>query len=46
LRWARTAGLGQPLLEAIVHGLCEVIERDAEAQWRFARGQRRVDLDT
>ena len=29
-----------------MHGLCEVIERDAEARWRLARGQRRVDLDT
>jgi YcaO-like protein with predicted kinase domain len=37
---------GNHLLEAIVHGLCEVIERDAEAQWRLQRGQRRVDLDT
>jgi ribosomal protein S12 methylthiotransferase accessory factor len=37
---------GNHLLEAIVHGLCEVIERDAEARWRQARGQRRVDLAT
>ena len=37
---------GNHLLEAIVHGLCEVIERDAEAHWRLQRGQRRVDLDT
>jgi ribosomal protein S12 methylthiotransferase accessory factor len=37
---------GNHLLEAIVHGLCEVIERDAEARWRLARGQRRVDLET
>jgi ribosomal protein S12 methylthiotransferase accessory factor len=36
---------GNHLLEAIVHGLCEVIERDAEARWRAARGQRRVALD-
>ena len=35
---------GNHLLEAIVHGLCEVIERDAEARWRLARGQRRLDL--
>jgi ribosomal protein S12 methylthiotransferase accessory factor len=32
--------------EAIVHAVCEVIERDAEARWRAARGDRRVDLET
>jgi YcaO-like protein with predicted kinase domain len=37
---------GNHLLEAIVHALCEVIERDAEARWRAARGQRRLDLAT
>ncbi|MCA9675320.1 MAG: YcaO-like family protein, partial [Myxococcales bacterium] len=37
---------GNHLLEAIVHGLCEVIERDAEAGWRAARGDVRVDLAT
>ena len=37
---------GNHLLEAISHGLCEVIERDAEARWREARGQRRVALET
>ncbi len=37
---------GNHALEAIVHGLCEVIERDAEARWRETRGQRRVDLST
>jgi ribosomal protein S12 methylthiotransferase accessory factor len=37
---------GNHLLEAIAHGLCEVIERDAEARWRRARGRRRVDLAT
>lgn len=37
---------GNHLLEAISHGLCEVIERDAEARWRLERGQRRLDLDT
>jgi ribosomal protein S12 methylthiotransferase accessory factor len=37
---------GNHLLEAIVHGLCEVIERDAEARWRLERGQRRLDLET
>jgi ribosomal protein S12 methylthiotransferase accessory factor len=35
---------GNHLLEAIVHGLCEVIERDAEARWRASRGRRRIDL--
>ncbi|MEZ4359679.1 MAG: YcaO-like family protein [Kofleriaceae bacterium] len=37
---------GNCLVEAIVHGLCEVIERDAEARWRRARGQRRLVLDS
>jgi ribosomal protein S12 methylthiotransferase accessory factor len=37
---------GNHVLEAIVHGLCEVLERDAEARWRRARGQTRVDLAT
>lgn len=37
---------GNHILEAIVHGLCEVIERDAEALWRLQRGQRCVDLAT
>jgi YcaO-like protein with predicted kinase domain len=37
---------GNHVLEAVVHGLCEVIERDAEARWRHTRGQRRVDLAT
>jgi ribosomal protein S12 methylthiotransferase accessory factor len=37
---------GNHLLEAIAHGLCEVIERDAEARWRRARGRRHVDLAT
>jgi ribosomal protein S12 methylthiotransferase accessory factor len=37
---------GNHVLEAIAHGLCEVIERDAEARWRRARGRRRVELAT
>lgn len=37
---------GNHLLEAISHGLCEVIERDAEARWRERRGQKRVELAT
>ncbi len=35
---------GNHLLEALAHGLCEVIERDAEARWRAARGRARVTL--
>jgi YcaO-like protein with predicted kinase domain len=35
---------GNHVLEAIVHGLTEVIERDAEASWRAEKGDRRVDL--
>jgi YcaO-like protein with predicted kinase domain len=37
---------GNHVLEAIVHALCEVIERDAEARWRAARGPKRVELAT
>ena len=37
---------GNHLNEAMVHGLCEVIERDAEASWRVAGDERRVVLDT
>ena len=37
---------GNVLVEAIVHGLCEVIERDAEAAWRRTGGDRRIVLDT
>lgn len=37
---------GNVLVEAIVHGLCEVIERDAEAAWRRAGEDRRLVLDT
>jgi ribosomal protein S12 methylthiotransferase accessory factor len=37
---------GNVLVEAIVHGLCEVIERDAEAAWRRSGGDRRIVLDT
>jgi ribosomal protein S12 methylthiotransferase accessory factor len=32
--------------EAVLHGLCEVIERDAEASWRTGDDSRRVDLAT
>jgi ribosomal protein S12 methylthiotransferase accessory factor len=37
---------GNTVVEAIVHGLCEVIERDAEAGWRLGGHDRRVVLDT
>ncbi|MBV8759635.1 MAG: YcaO-like family protein, partial [Deltaproteobacteria bacterium] len=37
---------GNALVEAIVHGLCEVLERDAEAAWRRAGSDRRIVLDT
>jgi YcaO-like protein with predicted kinase domain len=37
---------GNHILEAIVQGLCEVIERDAEARWRAEKGERRIDLAT
>ena len=37
---------GNCLVEAILHGLCEVIERDAEARWRRAGSQRRLMLDS
>jgi YcaO-like protein with predicted kinase domain len=37
---------GNVLVEAIVHGLAEVIERDAEAAWRRAGGDRRIVLDS
>lgn len=37
---------GNVLAEAILHGLCEVLERDAEAAWRRTGGDRRLVLDT
>lgn len=37
---------GNVLAEAIVHGLCEVLERDAEARWRRSGSDRRIVLDT
>jgi YcaO-like protein with predicted kinase domain len=49
---ASTNGLasGNHLLEAIAHGLCEVIERDAVALWSLAKGEqkkeRQLDLAT
>jgi YcaO-like protein with predicted kinase domain len=35
---------GNHLLEAIVHGFCEIIERDAEALWRLDNELRQLDL--
>lgn len=37
---------GNVRVEAIVHGLCEVLERDAEAAWRRAGADRRLVLDS
>lgn len=37
---------GNTLAEAVMHGLCEVIERDAEATWRATGADRRVVLET
>jgi len=37
---------GNHMLEAIVHGLCEIIERDAEALWRIDSTLRQLDLAT
>ncbi|HEX3762695.1 MAG TPA: YcaO-like family protein [Kofleriaceae bacterium] len=37
---------GNARVEAVAHGLCEVIERDAEAAWRRAGGDRRLVLDS
>jgi YcaO-like protein with predicted kinase domain len=37
---------GNQLVEAIAHGLCEVLERDAEAAWRRAGSDRRLVLDS
>jgi ribosomal protein S12 methylthiotransferase accessory factor len=35
---------GNHMLEAVVHGFCEVIERDAEALWRLDTELRQLDL--
>jgi YcaO-like protein with predicted kinase domain len=37
---------GNVLVEAVVHGLCEVLERDAEAAWRRSGSDRRLVLDS
>jgi YcaO-like protein with predicted kinase domain len=36
---------GNNLLEAVLHGLAELIERDAEVLWRVQPGIRLIDLD-
>jgi ribosomal protein S12 methylthiotransferase accessory factor len=49
---ASTNGLasGNHILEAVSHGLCEIIERDANTLWnrldRIARDQTQISLDT
>jgi YcaO-like protein with predicted kinase domain len=49
---ATSSGLasGNHVLEAISHGICELVERDANALWHVSRasslGQTRVDLST
>ncbi len=49
---ASTNGLasGNHILEAVSHGICEIIERDANTLWnrldKAARDQTRLDLDT
>jgi YcaO-like protein with predicted kinase domain len=37
---------GNHLLEAVLHGLAELIERDATALWRLAPGMSLIDLET
>lgn len=37
---------GNHLLEAIVHGLCEIVERDAEYLWRLTDSIRQIDNDS
>jgi YcaO-like protein with predicted kinase domain len=37
---------GNHLLEAMTHGFCEVIERDAEVYWTQTRGKIRIDMAT
>ncbi|HUS32654.1 MAG TPA: YcaO-like family protein, partial [Kofleriaceae bacterium] len=39
-------GAGNSLGEATLQGVCEVLERDAEAAWRRSGGDRRLILDT
>jgi ribosomal protein S12 methylthiotransferase accessory factor len=37
---------GNHILEAVVHGLCEAIERDAMTLWEISDSMRQVDLST
>lgn len=37
---------GNTMIEAAIHGMCEVIERDAEATWRRTGSDRRLVLET
>jgi len=41
---------GNHILEAILHGICEVVERDSSSVWHFldpdSRAQTRIDIDT
>jgi YcaO-like protein with predicted kinase domain len=46
LRGSNGLASGNHLVEAAVHGLCEVVERDATARWRAGPDLRRVDLTT
>jgi YcaO-like protein with predicted kinase domain len=44
LRSTNGLSSGNHILEAVVHGLCEVIERDAEVLWRLDTDLRQIDL--
>ena len=46
LRSTNGLSSGNHLLEAVVHGFCEIIERDAEALWRLDAGLRQLDLES
>src|SRR6185436_478612 len=37
---------GNHLLEAVVHGICELIERDAESLWRLDSNLNQLDIDS
>jgi YcaO-like protein with predicted kinase domain len=37
---------GRSFDDAVLHGLCEVLERDAEFTWRLSEDSRRIDLNT
>ncbi|KPI20077.1 YcaO-domain protein [Actinobacteria bacterium OK074] len=46
LRSSNGLASGNQFHEALVHGLCEVVERDAETIWRHCADYRRVDPAT